>query len=325
MKTKLISLMILLCIFFTYGINAESESLDISAIVEAEYKYSNEDENMHNSTTAAGEIMLTSPLIDNVNVKLVVNIEEEETGEGSETLVELDEAYIFIKNVFGCNELAMKIGKLDVPFGEYEGFLSTETWTEETPSESLLGLIRGNMLILEYNFENFSISSTVYDRDNEEEPNGKENGFSIKLNLSILEDLNLGTAYRVKDNKDNELFENNNEDWIISVFGELGNLEYSFEFMKAVSRVLVEPLPSTYFGALQYEISDTIAIAARYEIFNDNVEGIQEEQEEYKYLFGAEFTLRENLLLILEHSSMNFEAPEEKIIRNNMIIIEYEF
>lgn len=101
----------------------------------------------------------------------------------------------------------------------------------------------------------------------------------------------------------------------VSLNAATRNITFDGEYITALNREGDAPEESAYSMSVAYQLQPTIEVAARYEDYEDDINGNQQTDPEdpaqgldYRYSFGANYELYENATLSVEYRISELEA-----------------
>ena len=134
-----------------------------------------------------------------------------------------------------------------------------------------------------------------FERDNSPayEQTDYVNSYLGNITISPLEGLMLAVYYDSEPGDGDR-----NETAGITVHYEIGSVTLDAEYIAALSREKnftdnKEYNESAWFGAIAFQVMDPLEIAARYEVFYDDIEGDQDGHLDYRYSIGFTYRLFE--------------------------------
>jgi len=308
------------------GLGNLGENITFSGAIELDYSYTNP-----RDTTDASSDSTSDLDIGTAQLGVEAKFHEWVTGNlvlkgenlDNDDRVFWDEATITIqKDEF---PLYFVGGHRGQPFGVFNTHLISDPVTQDCYEIARSGLTAGfapGLLGLD-------ISATVYKgevladklseaaygwtRDPDPNPDPTDDLESYIFNVSIvpLEGLNLSAYY------DSEPGQNNrNETGGGAIECQIGIFTFDVEYIAAIQREKnatdnKEYKESAWFGAVACQIIDPLEIAARYEVFDDDKNGDQDQHLENRYSIGANYKLFEKdsfvTTLMLEYRGSNYE------------------
>jgi predicted porin len=226
-------------------------------------------------------------------------------------------------------------GKRTQPFGIFENRLINDPITQDCYEIATTGATFG--LVPGYNLD---ISATVYkgetlmshlveseygyERDNSPiyEETNDVNSYILNITMEPADGLLLSLYY------DSEPGDDNRNDTIGgTVHWEISRFAFDWEYIKATQREKnfsdnEEHKDSAWFLAAAFQIIDPLEIAARYEAFDDGMDGDQDEHLKNRYSVGLTYTLfeKDNFILNLmgEYRKSNYEKAEGSTADDNL-------
>jgi len=224
-------------------------------------------------------------------------------------------------------------GKRTQPFGVFNSHLINDTITWECyevvktgvtvgVTHEFLGLdvsatlYKGETLVdhlteAGYGWErDFSISNPT-DPTVNPDPTDDVNSYIFNVSMFPIEGLRLSTYFDSEPG-------GNDRNVTAGGSGEysIGPVTFDVEYIKALQRERfesdnIEHKESAWFAAIAYRVIDPLEIAARYEGFDDDIDGDQDEHLENRYSVGANYTLFEKgpftTTLMMEYRRSNYE------------------
>lgn len=284
-----------------------SDRLTFSGAIELDYSYTNDDDISDNASNSSSsdldvgtvEFGLEAILHDYVTANILLKGEALD----SDPTIFWDEAFFTIqKDGFPIYFVG---GKRGLPFGLFESQLINDPVTCELYEIAKTGATIGAT------FEplGIDVSATVYKgevlmdtvsgagygfaRDNSPGYTADEKIKSYILNftMSPIENLTLATYFNSETGDDER-----NTTAGLSAHYEIAKFTIDGEYITALNREKhftdnKEYNESAWFASLGYQIIDPLIAAVRYEGFNDDQSGGQDEHLEYRYSIGATYTL----------------------------------
>jgi len=246
-----------------------------------------------------------------------------------------------------CDEVAITIqkkgvplyfvgGKRGQPFGVFNSHLISDPITQDCYEIGRSGVTVG----VTHDFLEFDVSATVYkgeiladkltesrygwERDPNPNPDPTDNVSSYILNISMapFERLCLSAYFASEPGQGCR-----NETIGGSVEYAIGPVTFDAEYIAALNRernatANREYRESAWFGAIAFQVADPLEIAARYEAFEDDIDGDQDGHLENRYLIGANYTFFEkdnfSATLMLEYRRSNYEKSAGGTAHDNM-------
>ena len=284
-----------------------SDKITLSGAIELDYRYTNDDDISDNTSNSSSsdldvgtvELGLEAILHDYVTANFLLKGEALDSGPA----IFWDEAFFTIqKEGFPIYFVG---GKRAQPFGLFESQLINDPITCELYEIAKTGATVGAT------FEPFGIdvSATLYKgevlmdtasgagygfaRDNTPgyTADDKINSYILNFTISPIENLTLAT-YCNSETGDDE----RNTTAGLSVHYEIARFIIDGEYITALNREThftdnKEYNEAAWFTSLGYQIIDPLIAAVRYEGFNDDQSGGQDEHLEYRYSIGATYTI----------------------------------
>ncbi len=307
-----------------------SDKLTFSGAIELDYSYaddSNLEDNTDNDSTSdldigTVELGLEIAFHDYVTGNLILKGEGLDSDDNDRVF--WDEATITIqKEGFPFYFVGGKRGQ---PFGGFESHLINDPITKECYeiaktgatigySTDVLGLdisatvYKGEALIAhleeaEYGFERDTIPTYKKTDD--------VSSFIGNITISPIEGLMLAAYYDSEPGDGDR-----NETAGGTLHFEFWKITLDAEYIAAIQREKhftdnKEYNESAWFGAIAFQVMDPLEIAARYEVFDDDIEGDQDGHLDYRYSIGFTYTLFEKddfaTSLMGEYRVSNFEV-----------------
>jgi len=247
--------------------------------------------------------------------KVVVNIEDAFKDDDDEDF-NLDEALLTLKAPWV--PLYFVGGKTVLPFGVFEDHMISGTVTEDLYEIHNWGATLG----LAPDFYGLDMSVSIYEGqdvienlesfDSHEFRDERQNSDEIDsfiANLSIepiAEQVFLSAFYNSEPGDGNR-----NESLGGAVTLALWDFWLDAEYITALAREKgdneEENKESAWFLALAYLMTEELELAARYEVFYDDVSGDQEEVVDYRYLAGFNYALSDFATFSFEYRYTDFE------------------
>ena len=216
-------------------------------------------------------------------------------------------------------------GKRAQPFGVFNSHLISDPVTQDCYEVVKSGATVG----FTHDFLRLDISATVYkgetladkvsevgygwERDPSPNPDPTDDVTSYILNISMApaEGLNMSAYFDSEPGQGGR-----NETAGGSIEYKIGPFTFDAEYITALNREINatsnrEYRESAWFGAIAFQVADPLEIAARYEAFEDGIDGDQDGHLENRYLIGANYTLfaKDNFsaTLMIEYRRSKYE------------------
>ncbi|MCK5542902.1 MAG: LbtU family siderophore porin [Desulfobacterales bacterium] len=284
-----------------------SNRLTFSGIIELDYSYTDDSDISDNTINGSlsdldigtAELGLEAVLHDYVTANFLLKSEALD----SDPTIFWDEAFFTIqKEEFPIYFVG---GKRGLPFGLFESLLINNPVTCEVYEIAKTGATVGAT------FEplGIDVSATIYkgevlidtvsnagygfERDNSPgyTADDKVNSYILNLTISLIENLTLATYFNSETGDDER-----NTTAGISVHYEIAKFIIDGEYIAALNREKhftdnKEYSESAWFASLGYQIIDPLIAAVRYEGFNDDQSGGQDEHLACRYSIGGTYTL----------------------------------
>ena len=294
----------------SYVLGQISDRVTLSGIIELDYSYTSDSDLSHNTNNQSSsdldigtvELGLETALHEYISANLLLKGEDLD----SDDKIFWDEVYFIIqKKGFPVYFIG---GKRPQPFGTFESLFIKDPITKDLYEVAKTGATVGAT------FEPFEtdISVTLYkgetlidkasgagygfSRDNTPGYVSKNdvNSFILNASLSPVKDL-IMSAYFDSEPGDGD----RNTTTGISVHYEIADFIFDGEYIGAVSREKhftdnQEYNESAWFVSMGYQLIDPLLAAVRYEGFNDDQSGDQDEHLDYRYSIGLTYTLFES-------------------------------
>lgn len=227
-------------------------------------------------------------------------------------------------------------GKRAQPFGVFNSHLISDPITQDCYEVARSGATVG----FTHDFLELDISATVYKgevladklteagygwgRDPNPNPDPTDDVTSYILNISMApaEGLNMSAYFDSEPGQGGR-----NETAGAAIEYAIGPVTFDVEYIAALNRernatANKEYRESAWFGAIAFQVADPLEIAARYEVFEDDIDGDQDGHLENRYLIGANYTLfkKDNFsaTLMLEYRRSNYEKSAGGTAHDNM-------
>lgn len=261
------------------------------------------------------ELNIAASFTDWVFVYVVVEVED--WGEKDTTVkVNLSECYMTFEHP--GSGAYFRAGKAIFPFGVFKDHMLSGTITEDLYEVEKTGATIG----LDLSDGDLDLSISVYSGQSiignlidfsTHEPNSdrkKEARFSSYIvNLSatpILDTLECSVFYNSEIGDDTR-----NESLGGAISYHIGDITFDAEYITAINRELGEDdeenLESAWFVGLAYEPMDMLELGVRFESFDDDQNGDQDEVVRYRQLAGANYSVTETIMLSFEYRYSKFE------------------
>jgi len=219
-------------------------------------------------------------------------------------------------------------GKRAQPFGVFNSHLISDTITQDCYEVSKSGATVG----FTHDFLGIDISVTVYKgevladkvsvtgygwtRDPAPNPDPTDDVSSYIFNVSTtpIEGLNFSVYYDSEPGQGDR-----NETAGGTIEYQIGLFTFDAEYIEALNREKnaasnKEFKESAWFGAIACQVADSLEIAVRYEAFEDDMDGDQDNHLKNRYSIGANYTLFENdnftATLMFEYRRSNYEKAD---------------
>jgi len=289
-----------------------SDRITLSGAIELDYAYTDDDDLADNTNNQSSsdldigtvELGLEAVLHEYISANLLL---KGEALDSDDDKIFWDEAFFTIqKEGFPVYFVGGKRGQ---PFGMFENLLINDPITCEVYEIAKTGATIGAT------FDPFGvdISATLYKGEtlmdkvveaeygferNHEDPNygasDDVKSYIINITLSPVEDLTI-SAYFNSEPGDGD----RNETAGVSAHYEISDFILDGEYIGAINREKhftdnQEYKESAWFVSLGYQIMDPLLAAIRYESFNDDQNGDQNDHLDYRYALGVTYTLFEN-------------------------------
>ncbi len=216
-------------------------------------------------------------------------------------------------------------GKRAQPFGVFNSHLISDTITQDCYEVAKSGATIGftpnlwglDMSATVYKGEALSekVSETGYGWERYPDPNPDPtddvSSYIFNIFMTPFEGLNLSAYFDSEPGQGDR-----NETAGGTIEYQIGLFTFDAEYIVALNREKnatskKEYKESAWFGAIAYQVADPLEIAARYEAFEDDIDGNQGGHLENRYSIGANYTLFEKdnfaATLMLEYRRSNYE------------------
>jgi hypothetical protein len=284
-----------------------SDRITIFGAIELDYSYTDDDDISNNTNNSSSsdldvgtvELGLEAILHDYVTANFLLKGEALD----SDPTIFWDEAFFTIqKDGFPVYFVG---GKTYLPFGLFESQLINDTTTCELYEINKTGVTVGAT----FGPLGIDVSATVYkgevlmdrvsdadfgfERDNTPgyAAADKINSYILNFTISPIENLTLATYFNSETGDDER-----NTTAGLSAHYEIAKFIIDGEYITALNREKhftdnKKYNESAWFASIGYQIIDPLIAAVRYEGFNDDQSGDQDEHLEYRYSIGATYTL----------------------------------
>ncbi len=250
--------------------------------------------------------------------------------DGDDDRVFWDEVTITIQNE--AFPLYFVGGKRGQPFGVFNSHLINDPITQDCYEIAKTGATIG----FTPDLWGFDISATVYkgevlaDRVSEAgygwerapnpDPTDDVGSYIFNVSLAPIEGLSLSASFDSEPGQGDR-----NETAGASLEYQVGILTFDAEYIAALSREKnaatgKEHEESAWFAAVACQALDPLEIAVRYEAFDDDMDGDQDEHLENRYSVGANYTLFERdpfvATLMVEYRRSNYEKESGSSVQD---------
>ena len=298
------------------------EKVTVNGFIEFNYDYMDTEETDDKNSGSASDLYIGSIEValrfffsQWAKAKVVVNVEDAFKDDDDEDF-NLDEALLTLKAPWV--PLYVVGGKTVLPFGVFEDHMISGTLTEDLYEIHEWGATLG----LAPDFYGLDMSVTIYEgqlvienlvsfdthefrdeRQNSDEIDSFIANFSIE---PIGEQLFLSAFYNSEPGDGNR-----NESLGGSVTLEIWDFLIDTEYITALARENgdngEENKESAWFVALTYLATEELELAGRYEVFDDDTRGDQDEVVDYRYLTGFNYALSDFATFSFEYRHTELE------------------
>jgi hypothetical protein len=331
-----------------------ADKITLSGLIEAEAYYENydydgpgeDDEDSSDITLATVELGVDVDIIKHVKGHVLFLWEEDDTEP-----VDVDEGFITLDGE-DVVPLYLNVGKLYVPFGNFESHFISDPLTLE------LGETRESALTVGYVNEWMDVSVSAFNGDVDEigednhietyvaaasfsVPEEVSSNFGIRAGVSYIS--NIADSDSLKDEDDdgdkivgNDYSDDNHgkvKDYVegLSAFLSISYMDkffFEFEYLGALDEFEAGELlfddgkefqPETWNFELAYAATDRLELAIKYEGGDDLGDFLPEDQ----YVAAVTYGLFENTSLALEYLHGEFENDDERDLVTTQLAVEF--
>jgi hypothetical protein len=305
-----------------------AEKITLSGFVELNYDYVDVSDAANENSDSTSDLYLSSVelalrvfLNKMAKAKIVVNAEDVGRRDGDEKL-SLDEAIVTLKSP--KMPLYFIGGKTTLPFGVFEDHMISGSITEDLYEIDDVGVtlgvapdvygldisvtVYGGQNIIE-NLEDFGTHEFSTGRLEEEDVNS----FIANVTLEPLEEILSAAVFYNSEPGD----ENRNRSIGGALTLKVWKFVFDIEYITALEREkgadAKENKDNAWFAALAFQPSEKLELATRYEDFNDDRSGDQDEILDDRYLAGINYSFLDFTTLSFEYRHSRFEKESSSI------------
>lgn len=291
-------------ILFCFNGPVQAKGLEWSGCIEADMLGSEQKDRMPSKSESnivldTLELVLEAEVNDNVSAMAIIKYE------GGDDVVVLDEANLTLKNA-ALTPLTLTAGKYVLPFGVFESHLVNDPLTQEIYEINTAGI---SLAYVPEGMEGVEVSATVY-----ESQAGVNDLADYILNASFAQEELYNLSIYYNSAKAESGFDRD-DSMGVSLNTAAQNVTFDAEYITAFNREGDNPEESAYSISVAYQLQPTTELVARYEDYEDDIEGNQETDPEdpaqgldYRYSLGANYELYENATLSAEYRISEPEA-----------------
>ncbi len=306
----------------TLNLKTFAEKVTLNGFVELNYDYVDVSDTANENSDSTSDLYLSSVELALrvffnkwAKAKIVVNTEELGRDDGDEN-ISLDEAIVTLK--FPQIPLYFTGGKTELPFGVFEEHMIGGTLTEDLYEVNNVGVTMG----IAPDLYGFDISLTIYEGqniiENLEDFGTHEFGpgrmkeedvdsFIANVTLEPLEEiLSLAVFYNSEPGDGNR---NRSIGGALTL--NVWKFVFDTEYITALEREKgvdgKENKENAWFVALAFQPSEKLELATRYEVFNDDRSGDQDEILDDRYLAGFNYSFFDFATFSFEYRHSKFE------------------
>jgi len=287
-----------LAVLFCFNGSVQAEGLEWSGCIEVDMRGSDRtdrtpSESESNIVLDSLELVLETEVNENVSAMAIIKYD------GGDDEVVLDEANLTLKNLASV-PLTLTAGKYVLPFGVFESHLVNDPLTQEIYEINASGISLAYVL---EGMQGLEVSASVY-----ESQAGVDDLADYILNASFAQE-ELGSLSVYYNSATAVSGFGRDDSMGVSLNAAIGNITFDAEYITALNREGDDPAEeSAYSMSVAYQLQPTIEVAARYEDYEDDIDGNQETDPEdpaqgldYRYSLGANYELYENATLSAEY------------------------
>ena len=291
-------------VFFCFNGPVQAKGLEWSGSIEVDMFGSKQKDRMPSKSESnivldTVELVLETEVNENVSAMAIIKYD------GGDDEVVLDEANLTLKNVVRP-PLTLTAGKYVLPFGVFESHLVNDPLTQEIYEINAAGISLAYVL---EGMQGVEVSASVY-----ESQAGVNDLADYILNASFAQEELYSLSVYYNSAKAEGGFDRD-DSMGVSLNAATRNITFDGEYITALNREGDAPEESAYSMSVAYQLQPTIEVAARYEDYEDDINGNQQTDPEdpaqgldYRYSFGANYELYENATLSVEYRISELEA-----------------
>jgi hypothetical protein len=270
-----------------------------------------------------GEVALALRVFFNEWVKTKIVVNAEDLGKGDETEeINMDEAIVTLENPW--IPVYLTGGKTVLPFGVFEDRMISGTITEDLYEIDDWGVTLG----FAPDFYGLDISVSIYEGQDiienlkdfgahEFSPGReKEDGvdsFIANVTLKPVEELLSLAVFYENEPGDGDRNQSLGGAVTVNVWKFIFDAEYIAALEREKGANGEENKESAWFAALAFQPFEKLELATRYEDFNDDVSGDQDEILDYRYSAGWNYSFSDFNTLSFEYRHSRFEKENGSI------------
>lgn len=270
-----------------------------------------------------GEVALALRVFFNEWVKTKIVVNAEDLGKGDETEeINMDEAIVTLENPW--IPVYLTGGKTVLPFGVFEDRMISGTITEDLYEIDDWGVTLG----FAPDFYGLDISVSIYEGQDiienlkdfgahEFSPGReKEDGvdsFIANVTLKPVEELLSLAVFYENEPGDGDRNQSLGGAVTVNVWKFIFDAEYITALEREKGANGEENKESAWFAALAFQPFEKLELATRYEDFNDDVSGDQDEILDYRYSAGWNYSFSDFNTLSFEYRHSRFEKENGSI------------
>ena len=316
----------------------------MSGVVELNYEYIEVSDTEHETSESTSDLFISSVELalrvtfdEWVKTKIVVNAEDVGK-EGGDNKIRLDEAIVTLE----CPWLSLYLigGKTILPFGVFEDHMISGTLTEDVYEVDDVGITLG----LASDFLGLDFSITVYEGQNiienlndfethefgaDRKEDDDVSSFITNVTLEPVEEMLTLSAFYDSEPGDGK----RNQTLGGAVTLNVGKFSLDAEYITALEREKGEDgeenKESAWIAGLAFQPLEALEVAVRYEDFDDDSAGDQDEILDCRYLAGFNYSFFKYAIFSFEFRHSRFEkesgsnAAEEQNEYKFQLVVEF--